>query len=282
MKATIILTIVILTIISCSSPNTESIDQSGELDRAAPTSKSNSNSFGFVQGNAEPQESKLIVNRKIIWTARLKFQVMNVDASTKAIQQISKQHGGFISSMDLSSTNYQISNTIQIRIANDKFENIIDEFKKEAIHVDGININSNDVTEEFIDIEIRLKTKKEVRDRYIDVLRNKAGKVKDIIAAEEAIRTITEEIESKEGRLRYLQDKVNFSTITITIYQKVKYKSEPKIYEKPYVKKLLDGLKNGWSIITTFVLFLANIWPVLILVLLLVWKGKWIKQKLRK
>ena len=67
------------------------------------------------------------------------------------------------------------------------------------IFLDKEDITSNDVTAEFVDIESRLKTKKEVRNRYITILKTKTGKVKDIIQAEEAIRKITEEIEVKEG-----------------------------------------------------------------------------------
>jgi len=204
-----------------------------------------------------------------------------VKESTHSIREIIKKHEGFISSMDLTSSNHRVTNKISIRVNHDKFDPLIDKVKKEAIFVEEINIESNDVTEEFIDIKSRLKTKKEVRDRYIDVLKNKAGEVKDIIEAEEAIRKITEEIEAKEGRLRYLQDKVNFSTINVTIYEKVEFVPEPKIYEKPYIKKLVEGLENGWSIITGLFLFLVNIWPLIILTGVVIWKWKWIKRKFR-
>lgn len=257
-------------------------DANGYTDAAYQLSNSSSQKTSNQSGNINYLQPKAEINRKIIWTANLKFQVKNVDTSTKSLQNIIKKHNGYISSMDVSSTNYQIDNTIQIRVSNDKFDKLIDELKGEAIFVDELKIKSNDVTEEFIDIQSRLKTKKEVRDRYIAVLRTKAGTVKDIIEAEEAIRKITEEIEAKEGRLRYLIDKVNLSTITVTLYQKVEYKSEPKIFEKPYAKKLLEGLGNGWAFIKGFVLVLVNIWPLILIVILFLWKRKWIMKKLKK
>jgi len=70
----------------------------------------------------------------------------------------------------------------------DKFDAFLTAIEAESIYTDYKNINSNDVTEEFTDITIRLKTKKEVRDRYIDILRNKAKTVKDILDAEDKIR----------------------------------------------------------------------------------------------
>jgi len=278
MKITTILTFGIITLISCS----ESLKESSEQFEDVSLESSETSMLDSEDNLTNNEDNKLTENRKIIWSANLRFQVADVDISTKSLQQICKQYGGFISSMDLTSTNYQIANAVQMRISNDKFENLIDDIKKQAIYVDEIKIHSNDVTEEFIDIQSRLKTKKEVRDRYIDILNTKTGNVKDIIAAEEAIRKITEEIEAKEGRLRYLKDKVNFSTIAITMYQKVEFKSEPEIYEKPYVKKLVEGLSNGWSIITSFILFLSNIWPIVILTGLLIWKRKWLISKTKK
>ena len=264
------------------SPQPSQVDGNGDDISISGTSLTSIAGNSNTKRNTSIIDDVAKVNRKMIWTADIQFQVNDVETSTKALQEITTKYGGFMSSMNLSSTNYRISNTIQIRIANNKFNQLLDDFQSEAIFVDELNIRSNDVTEEFIDIQTRLKTKKEVRDRYIDVLRNKAGDVKDIIRAEEAIRKITEEIEAKEGRLRYLKDKLSYSTITATIYQEVDYKDEPKIYRKPYAKKLLEGLGNGWSFIKGFVLVLANIWPLLLLIGFVIWKGKWMIRKILK
>ncbi len=218
-----------------------------------------------------------VEDRKIIWTGSLTYQVKNVDSSTKFIQQLAKDKGAFISDMNFNTSNYRISNTIEIRVDSKRFDELIEDLKKDAIYLENVNISSNDVTEEFIDVESRLASKKKVRDRYVDILENKTGDVKDIIEAEEAIRKITEEIEAKEGRLRYLKDQIKFSTISATIYQKVKYQESPDVYEKPFVTKLTNGLQNGWGIITGFILLLANIWPVIIIVAFLIWKRKWFR-----
>lgn len=222
------------------------------------------------------------VDRKIIWSADMEFQVKNVDESTKNINKLVKKHRGFVSNMNLNSTHYRISNRIEIRINSEQFNDLINDIKGESIYMKNIEINSEDVTEEFVDIESRLKTKKEVRERYIDILRNKTGDVKDVIAAEEAIRVITEEIEAKEGRLRYLKDKVGFSTITLELFQEVEYEKVPSVYVKPYTEKLADGFGNGWSIITNVLLGLVNIWPIIFIISVLIWKRSWIASMFRK
>jgi hypothetical protein len=155
--------------------------------------------------------------------------------------------------------------------------------KGQSIFMDRSDISSQDVTEEFVDIEARLKAKREVRDRYIEVLKTKTGTVKDIIEAEEAIRVITEEIEAKEGRLRYLNDRVDLSTVTLTMYEKVKYVGEPERFEKDYSDDVSESFGDGWKVVKAIFLGFVTIWPILLigLIALLVWKRKKIGVRLR-
>lgn len=213
----------------------------------------------------------------------MEFQVKNVDESTKEISQLCSKYNAFISHMNLTSSNYEISNHLTIRVDNKNFNQLINEIKGTSTFIRKVEIKSNDVTEEFIDIESRLNTKKEVRERYIDILRNRSGEIKDVIAAEDAIRKITEEIEAKEGRLRYLQDKVSQSTIDLEIYQKVDFKSEPETFEKGFFTKAKESFETGWNIIIEILLLLLSIWPIILIVILfLIWRRKWFKKNTHK
>jgi len=242
--------------------------------------KSNSiNSYSGINGNGIANiKNEHLKNRKIIWTSNLNLQVEDVEFSTQRITEICEQYDCFISEMNQKNYDSEIYNNIQIRIKNNHFQNVIDELKNLALFVKSININSDDVTEEFVDIERRLNTKKQARDRYINILKTKTGKVKDIIEAEEAIRRITEEIEAKEGRLRFLKDRVDFSTINVRVYQKVEFVKAPVIYIKPYTTKMAEAFLNGWAFISNMFLLLITIWPLLLLVAIL---SFWQKEKLK-
>ena len=233
-------------------------------------------------GQAELKSTNTPADRKIIWKGDIELQVKNVDQTTDDINKLCSKYGAFVSNMNMTSDNYQISNRISIRVESMHFNKLINSIKGKAEHIRRVEISSNDVTEEYIDIESRLRTKKEVRERYISILKNKTGKISEVIEAEEAIRKITEEIEAKEARLRFLNDKVKFSTINIHIFQKVNYKPEPSVFEKSYLDKATEALKNGWSIVTSFLLVLINIWPLVLIAILIVWKRKWIRRKFKK
>ena len=97
--------------------------------------------------------------------------------------------------------------------------NLLKEIDKEASFVHYRNIKTEDVGKQFVDLESRLKTKREVQRRYEDILRRKAGTIEDLLAAEKQIGNLQEEIESTISRLNYLKDEVAFSTINLQMYE---------------------------------------------------------------
>jgi hypothetical protein len=284
MKYSLLFFAILLTQFSCTSDkiddsfNAESSTIEQEfIEERMPV---NPNGYGVFKSSIQRPENKQKA-RKLIWTGYLDFQVKNVNESTRKITEMVNKAGGFISELSLNSNTREISNSIKIRIKDANFQDLINSLETESEFTKRLEIKSNDVTEEFIDIESRLKTKREVRDRYIKILNTKTGNVKDIIEAEEAIRKITEEIEAKEGRLRYLKDNVKLSTINLRIYQVVEYVNEPDIYIQTFSEKAIQAMGNGWGIIKGFTLFFLTIWPIwIIIILFVVWKRKWIKRKI--
>ena len=230
---------------------------------------------GFTDKNAQTTE------RKIIKTANIRFQVRDLKASTNRIEVLTKRHDGLISNMNQTNSNYSIQNYLTIRVPSEQLDTFIASIAKESIFTDYTRIKSQDVTEEYVDVQTRLATKKEVRDRYIEILRSKAKTVEDVLAAEEKIRVIQEEIESAEGRLNYIKNKAKLSTINIELYQEVAYAKTPNLYKKPYLTKLKEGFSNGWHLIQDITIGLVNIWPILLIIGFLFIMRKKIKLKIR-
>ncbi|MDR2691715.1 MAG: DUF4349 domain-containing protein [Dysgonamonadaceae bacterium] len=100
-----------------------------------------------------------------------------------------------------------------------KFELLLDRIAQNAKKLDSKNITVSDLTEEFIDIEARIKTKKELENRYKELLKQ-ANKVEEIVAIEKEIGNLRTDIESIEGRLKYLKDKVSYSTLNVVFYER--------------------------------------------------------------
>jgi len=265
-----------LSLISCSS---DSMSENGfsfggkAMTAGAPQMEPDydeqSSSYSKEQ-RLEERGEETNIERKIIRTANLRMEVNNVESTTATIEDLVKQKGGFVSSVNLNSRGNYINNSITIRIPNEKLDSLLDAICQKAEHIDQKSINAQDITEEFVDIQIRLKTKKDVRDRYVEVLRKKASTVEEILNAEERIRIIQEEIESKEGRLRYLNSQVALSTINLTIYQH----DGKGIVTKSFSSKLGQAFINGWENIKGFLLAMVSIWPFWILFGSLIYLGR--------
>jgi len=125
------------------------------------------------------------------------------------------------------------------------------------------DINARDVAEEYIDLETRLANKRKFAERYTELLK-KAGTVKDMVEIEESIRNIEEEIESTEGRLRYLNDQVSFSKLTLILTQEKNYTYKPQ-HTRNFFERLKESLHKGWKGFVGFLLLMVRIWPFWIL-----------------
>jgi len=260
------------------------MEETASFDFSAREAKS---TLTLTQGNGEENQDVSSedesVERKIIKTVNYRIQVNDVNASSEKVEQLVETHGGYISGKNLNNSSYEISNEITIRVPQDKLETLLDAIGEEAIYTNYRSERANDVTEEFVDLEIRLNTKKEVRDRYIDILRDKAQTVEDVLNAEEKIRVIQEEIESVEGRLKYLSNQVSLSTVNLTIYQRVEYQAQPDTYHESFGSRIVKSMKGGWELLQGLVLFFITIWPLIILFGVFFWQRKrifgWLKRK---
>ncbi|MCD2259745.1 DUF4349 domain-containing protein [Psychroserpens luteolus] len=202
---------------------------------------------------------------KIIKSANARYKVEDVKITTRKIKRIAQKYGAYISDLRFENNLYQKENRFTIKIPQQHFDAMMDSIGFMVEFVEYENITTKDVTEEYIDIQTRLETKKEVKSRYESILRESAITVEDILATEDKLRIIQEEIESAQGRLKYLTNKVSYSTIQIDLYETVEYTEEPESYSKTFFAKGKEGLSNGWTIIESFILGLIYVWPLVII-----------------
>ncbi len=203
------------------------------------------------------QKTNETVERKLIKEGRVEFETDNVNTTRKTIFEAVNKYEGYVSSDQEFKSIGRNSNTVIIRVPADKFDNMLSDATIGVEKFDSKEINVKDVTEEFLDIQARLKTKKELELRYIDLLKQ-AKNVIEILEIEKQIGQLRSDIESIEGRLKYLQDRVSFSTLTMTFYETIPNKTE-------FGQKFKNGLRNGWDNLIWFFVVLTNIWPFILI-----------------
>lgn len=127
------------------------------------------------------------------------------------------------------------------------------------------NISARDVTEQFIDIESRLSTKRQALARYRELLQ-KAETVTDMITVEDKIRRLQEELESQEARLKYLSGQVKMSEISISMYEVTQTTYIPNKSDA-FFPTLLRALHGGLKGIVLVFFWIIRLWPIWIAVI---------------
>jgi len=208
----------------------------------------------------EPFNASNSNHQKIIKTSVLKFETQDLDKTYTNISKFVKQNNGFIQSDNSVKSYNKINRSLKIRIPSKYFQATLDSITNKISYFDTKKITSRDVSEEFIDIEARLKAKKTLEERYLQLL-TKAKNVKEMLEIEKELSNIREEIESKQGRLKYLENKVTFSTFNIDFYKL----NVVTTVSQSYGSKMWNAVKSGFNGLSLFLLALINIWPILLI-----------------
>ncbi len=203
-----------------------------------------------------------IDTRKLVKKAAYRFEVADASKTVSAVQNAVTRYPAIIADSKMASYPDRIEHVITVRIEAPHFEAFLNEIDREPKSVDFRTVTTTDFTKEFVDLEARLATKREVLDRFTTILRDKTGTVEDVLAAERQIGQLQEEIESAVSRLNYLKDQVAFSTITLEIYQTLNLHAS--VSETPLGEKFANAFRSGLNGITQSLIVLTHLWPLLI------------------
>lgn len=241
------------------------------------------------EASAESQQ-----NRVIIYTGNITLIVNDTREAITAITDLAVNQGGYVSASNI----YQSSNVprgqITIRIPAEKYLETLEQLRALAVRVDKENSGTQDVSEEYTDLQSR-KTNLEVTEKALQQLleeRQRVGSTSDILEVYRELTSVREQIEQIEGRLRYLASQAAMSTITIDLIPDVLSQPvsiagwEPQGVAKEALQALvvaLQGLVNVviWLIIFVLPLLLILLIPVVLVIWLIRrwWKGYSARRK---
>lgn len=156
----------------------------------------------------------------------------------------------------------QASLSMTAKIPADKFESFVDVLSKGPFTISHKSIYVTDVTERYIDLDVRLKNKKELREKYLSLLK-KADKVKDVLDINKSIESVTSDIESLEGQFRYLKNQIAQSTLHITITAEL---PETMKNQKSFFQDIGNALYTGINRIRNFIIGIVALWPFIVVI----------------
>ncbi len=144
--------------------------------------------------------------RMLVYNARLGISVADVDSAMKRAEALAAEFEGYVQKAS--------AREVTLRIPAAKFRDAVEKLCALGAVTDK-NIEAMDITEEFMDLELRLANARALRKRLEELLK-RAETVKETIEVERELNRIREEVERLEGRIRYLSSQIAFSTIIVT------------------------------------------------------------------
>jgi hypothetical protein len=225
----------------------------------APPDEANAKQVNQTEEQPQNSEVPTQTERKLIRNARVGFQTDDLEKSHSNVLTLTKKHKGYIANDGSTNDFGQVRHSITARIPAQNFDAFLEELGKDVEVFDYREVTAQDVTEEYLDVTARLKTKRALETRYTEILQ-KASSVTEILEVERQLSSVREEIESAEGRLKYLQNQVSFSTFSIEFYKEVPHKGTS------FGSRLGKGFAGGWQNLLDFIIGLIHLWPFLFLI----------------
>ncbi|WP_010281032.1 DUF4349 domain-containing protein [Bacillus timonensis] len=225
-------------------------------------------------------------NRMVIYNAELNLEVKDFKKAQTTIESLVNQMAGYIVNAQIyDSEEGQMGGSITVRIPQDKFQTFLEKAEDISVKLHNRTVSGQDVTEEYVDLEARIKSKRAVEDRLLAFMKE-AKETKDLLQISADLERVQVEIESLEGRMKYLENQTSLSTVTLTLFEnKVEIpgidKEELNTWEKTK-KQFMDSINFLLTAFSGFLVFLLGNSPILLLLVivgLIVW---YVSKKVRR
>ena len=253
--AVLAVALAVLTISSCGFTEQNYPAEAASKEISNPYSSSASSSPA-EEAELQQSENAETIERKIIKKGEMRFETADINKTKSLIAQTVQELNGYISADNVGDYTNRLEHKLVIRVPVDKFDLLLQNISENVDKLDSKKIDALDVTEEYIDIQSRIKTKKEIQTRYAELL-EQASNVDEILNIERELGNLQTEIESVEGRMRYLSDRIAFSTLTVTYYQKITSRLS-------FFSEFTDGIKTGWELFMWFIIGLSYLWVFIV------------------
>ena len=233
--------------------------------------------------------------RQAIANANISLVVANTETALAGIEQITSDLGGYVADVDLSQDMYNgveaLRGAMTLRVPSDSLNEALDQMQALATDVNHLNVNRQDVTDQYSDLDARLRnlraTETELLALLTEVRSRPNAKVEDILAVHRSLTQIREEIETLQGRKNLLDNRIEFSTVRVELIPDSVYRP---IVEVPWsasgpVRNALRALvATLQGLLTALIWALLYLAPLLLVFLIplaaLIWMVRlWIRQR---
>jgi autotransporter-associated beta strand protein len=189
-----------------------------------------------------------IASRKIIREGELTFEVDSFDSTVMTIGKIVGEETGYVSTTDSDKlANGKVKGTVVLRVPPEHLDTLV--LKLRGIgDLKSQKITAQDITKQYTDLESELRAAHVMEERLLDIVKNGKGAVKDLLEAEKQLGVWREKIEQVEGEIRYDNNLVSLSTLTITLMERdIKAAASTSITEQVTMSLETENVEQAYT-----------------------------------
>jgi hypothetical protein len=164
---------------------------------------------------------QLLQDRKVIYNADLTLIVSDTESAAKAVEDLVAAADGYVANMNAYRGGEDLMfYNITLRVPAEQFDAVRTSLRDMAIRVDHESVNTDDITDQYYDLDARLRTLQATETELLALLketRERGGAVEDIMSIYRELTNIQSQIESLQGQLNRFDKLVAFSTISIDL-----------------------------------------------------------------
>lgn len=155
----------------------------------------------------------------LIRTATASIEVDSLEIAIESTRQLATRVGGFVANSTVEAGRNRVRTaTLEVKLPAQRFEEGLSGLEPIG-RLESVDVTAEDVGEEFVDVTARMDNARRLERRLIELLANRTGKLKDVLAVEESLARVRQEIERYEGRIRYLRAHTAMSTLSVTVHE---------------------------------------------------------------
>ncbi len=222
-------------------------------------------------------------DRKIVQSVSLSIVVNKAREAVDQIKSVAKKWNGFVEYANIYETgDNRTAGSITIRVPSKNLDDALREVKATAIKITHENVNAQDVTKQFVDLEARLRNFKAQEEQYLLVLK-RAEKISDILSVTQSLSSVRENIERLQAEMNYLLAQIDMASISVELTAEADVKIFGVVWNpmqeiKLALNNLIESLVQFINGLISFIFFI----PILILWLLIIALGGWVIWKVAR
>jgi hypothetical protein len=177
----------------------------------------------------------------LIRTGNASVEVDSVELAVARVEELAKRLGGYVGNTSVSGGEQATrSATLEVKVPAARFDQAVSGLRPLG-KLESVQVHAEDVGEEYVDLSARTANARRLEERLLGLLATRTGKLEDVLAVERELARVRQEIDTQEGRLRYLRSRAAVSTLNVTVH-------EPRalVGDHPRARPLREAFRDAW------------------------------------